>query len=174
VYDEPQRVVEIARRVAANRDVPDASPGFVWMYDVDPQNLPGLVLDASQAQQVGQWTLSTYARPYVLDGYVHDGDSGKGEKSIRFVPEIPRAGQYEIRLAYVPNENRATNTPVTITTPRGSTTVRVNQRTAPEIDRLFHSLGTFELPAGRQTTITVDNTGTDGYVVVDAVQCLPR
>jgi hypothetical protein len=174
VYDEPQRVVEIARRVAVNREVPDASPGLVWMYDVDPRKLPGLVLDASQAQQIGSWMPSTYARPYVLDGYVHDGDTGKGEKSVRFVPDIPRAGKYEIRLAYVSNPNRATNTPVTISTPNGSTTVRVDQRTPPEIDRLFHSLGIFDLPAGKQSTIAVDNAETDGYVVVDAVQLLPQ
>jgi hypothetical protein len=174
VYDEPPRVVEIARRVEAAREWPEISPSLPWYFDVDPRKLPGLVIDAGQAELRGPWVTSTYASPYVLDGYVHDGDEGKGEKSVRFVPDVPRAGRYEIRLAYVPYSNRATNTPVTIATPAGSWTVRVNQRTMPEIDRLFHGLGTYELPAGRKTAILVETAGTDGYVVVDAVQLIEQ
>lgn len=174
VYDEPLRVVEIARRVEAARALPDVSPGLPWFYSIDPRKLPGLVIDASQAEQIGHWSTSTFAEPYVLDGYVHDGNEGKGDKSIRFAPEVPRAGEYEIRLSYVPYKNRASNTPVTITTPAGSRVIHINQQQTPEIDRLFHCLGTFELPAGRKTTIVVDNTGTDGYVVVDAVQLIAK
>jgi hypothetical protein len=172
VYDEPLRLVETARRVEAARALPDVYPDLAWFYSVDPRKLPGLVMDASQAEQIGGWVTSTFAQPYVLDGYLHDGDKDKGEKSIRFVPDVPRAGQYEIRLSYVPYQNRASNTPVTIATPAGSKTIRVNQQQTPEIDGLFHCLGRFELPAGRQTSIVVENAGTDGYVVVDAVQLI--
>ncbi len=174
VYDEPPQLVEIARRVEAALALPDVSPALAWFHNVDPRKLPGLVIDASQAEQIGSWATSTYAEPYVLDGYLHDGDDGKGEKSIRFVPDLPRAGKYEVRLSYVPFKNRASNTPVTITTPAGSKTVRINQQQAPEIDRLFHSLGTFDLPAGRQTLVVVETAGTDGYVVVDALQLIGK
>lgn len=174
VYDEPPRVVEIARRVQAAAALPDVSPGLPWFFNVDPRKLPGLVIDASQAEQVGQWVTSTYAEPYVLDGYVHDGDEDKGGKSIRFVPEVPRAGKYEIRLSYVPYKNRARNVPVTITTPAGAQTVRIDQQRIPEIERLFHSLGIFELPAGTGTSVVVTTADTDGYVVVDALQLVPH
>ena len=50
VYDEPQRLVEIARRAAANMAMPDAVPKLRWLIDVDPEELPGIVLDASQGQ----------------------------------------------------------------------------------------------------------------------------
>ncbi|NLF67838.1 MAG: FAD-dependent oxidoreductase [Candidatus Anammoximicrobium sp.] len=174
VYDEPPPLVETARRVDATLALPDVSPALAWFYNVDPRKLPGLVIDASQAEQVGQWVSSTFAEPYVLDGYVHDGNDGKGEKSIRFVPDVPHAGKYEIRLSYVPYGNRASNTPVTVTTPAGSQTVRINQRQVPAIDRLFHGLGAFDLPAGRQTSVAVETAGTDGYVVVDALQLIER
>lgn len=174
VYDEPPRVVEIARRVEATRALPDVSPDLSWFYSVDPRKLPGLVIDASQAEQIGHWSTSTFAEPYVRDGYLHDGDEGKGEKSVRFFPDVPRAGKYEIRLSYVPYKNRASNTPVTITTPAGSKTICINQQQPPEIDQLFQSLGTFDLPAGPQTTIVVETAGTDGYVVVDALQLIAK
>jgi hypothetical protein len=174
VYDEPPRLVEIARRVQAAAALPDAPPGLPWFFDVDPRKLPGLVMDASQAEQIGGWVASTFAEPYVLDGYLHDGNEGKGRKSIRFVPEVPRAGKYEIRLSYVPYGNRASNVPVTVTTPAGAKTLRIDQQRVPEIDRLFHSIGTFELPAGRGTSVVVETADTDGYVVVDALQLVER
>jgi hypothetical protein len=36
------------------------------------------------------------------------------------------------------------------------------------------SLGRYALPVGHHTTITVTNTDTDGYVVVDGVQLLRK
>ena len=78
-----------------------------------------------------------------------------------------------MRLAYAAETNRATNTPVTIRTSHGEKTVIVNQRRAPEIGGQFHSLGRFELDAGGATSIVISNAGTDGYVVVDAVQIVP-
>ena len=76
-----------------------------------------------------------------------------------------------MRLAYVDHTNRATNTPVTIHTPAGAKTVRINQRKRPPIDGMFRSLGTFALDA--KSAVVVTNAGTDGYVVVDALQLIP-
>ena len=95
-------------------------------------------------------------------------------KSVTFRPRLAKAGRYEVRIAYAAYGNRATNTPVTIHTPRGAKTIRVNQRLTPPIDGLFLSLGTFELGAGDAARIVISNTGTDGYVIVDAVQLLAK
>jgi len=43
----------------------------------------------------------------------------------------------------------------------------------PEIEGLFHSLGRFDLDAGDATSIVISNAGTDGYVIVDAIQIIP-
>jgi len=174
VYDEPQRLVEIARRAEATMANRDDAPALAWMIDVDPRKLPGIVIDAGAVKQVGRWVTSTYARPYVLDGYIHDGNDGKRQKSVVFTPAVAEAGTYEVRIAYVPFTNRATNTPVTITTPQGSKVILVNQRLTPEIDNLFHKLGEFQLPAGRKTNIIIENKDTDGYVVVDAIQLIRK
>jgi hypothetical protein len=187
VYDEPQRVVEIARRAARNRSLPDLNARFPWeTADAPPvemvRGLPltdavnkygGTLLDDTQAEATGDWVESTYSTPFLGDSYLHDGNRDQGEKSLCFRPHVDRAGTYELRLAYTALNNRASNTLVTIRTAAGEQTVRVDQRRAPEIDGLFHSLGRFSLDAGEGTCVTISNLGADGYVVVDALHVLP-
>lgn len=179
VYNEPERLVEAARRTAKHMRLPDSGPGLpwdesvAWVTGVDPKKLPGIVLDDTQAEAVGFWTRSEYSQPFVGSGYLHDGNAEKGNKSLRFTPEIPKAGRYELRLAYLSTPNRATNTPVTIQTGGTSQTVRVNQRVKPAIEGLFQPVGAFVLPGGKSTSIVIGNAGTDGYAVVDAIQLIP-
>ena len=78
-------------------------------------DLPGIVVDDAQAKKVGEWKrLDHPSRPTSAHGYVHDGTTGKGEKTLTFQPDLPEAGKYEVRLAYSPGTNRATNVPVTV------------------------------------------------------------
>ena len=174
VYDEPPRAFEVARRAQHTKHLPDPPIAVPWLpAGLDVRKLPGIVLDSSQAEAEGAWQHSTFAQPYVGDGYLHDGNEGKGEKSLRFPLRVPAAGRYEIRLAYLAYPNRATNTPVTVVGPQGEKTIRVNQRQKAPIDGLWLSLGTFELKPGDDATVVIRNTGTDGYVVADAVQLIP-
>ena len=174
VYDEPQAVVETARRVARTMRLPDEPPELPFAPGVPGRTLPGIVVEHHQARLTGAWTHSAYTGPYVGDGYIHDGNAVKGGRSVTFTAAVPKAGRYELRLAYTAFANRAANVPVTIETPAGTQTVRVNQREKPPIDGLLLPLGTFELAAGAAITVTVSNEGTDGYVVADAIQLIGR
>jgi hypothetical protein len=140
---------------------------------VAARELPGIVVDSSQARAVGTWKHSQYSKRYVGDGYWHDDNTEKGEKTLSFAPELAKAGRYEVRLAYVHAENRATNIPVTIFHADGETVVRVNQREAPVADGRFVSLGQFRFEANGFGYVLVANEGTSGYVTADAVQFLP-
>ncbi len=77
-------------------------------------------------------------------------------------------------VAYTPHGNRATNVPVTVKFSGGTKTVVVNQRKQPPVRNLLLSLGTFEFTAGREGFVEISNTGTDGHVIVDAVQWVPK
>ena len=134
------------------------------------RRLPGVVVDDSQANLTGNWSTSSVNRPYVDAGYRHDGDERNGEKSARFEAKLD-AARAEVRLFYPVNNNRATNVPVTIHHAGGMTEVTVNQRKRPAIDGQAVSLGTFEFNG--PAAVEVSNTGTDGHVIVDAVQWLP-
>ena len=134
------------------------------------RDLPGIVIDDSKAESTGHWSTSTANRPFVDHGYSHDGNDNKGSSSKIFTPMI-EAGRYTIRMSYPPNNNRATNTRVQIQTANGLVTRLVDQTKEPEIDGLWTDLGTYRM--NNDARITIDNTGTDGHVIVDSVQLLP-
>ena len=140
---------------------------------VDPKKLPGLVLDDADAQCRGFDTVSTSVAPFVGSGYRHDGNTDRGKQSATFTPELPAAGSYEVRLAYTPHPNRASNARVTVWHADGLTSTTVNQQKRPPVDGLWVSLGTFRFDKGRSGSVTVSNDRADGFVVVDAVQFLP-
>ena len=120
---------------------------------------------------IGPWENSTWSGRFLGQGYLTDGDTAKGKKSLHCRPVLPKSGSYEIHLAYSAYSNRASNTPVTVQTSSGERTIRLDQRKRPAIGGLFTSLGTFDLD--RNTAeIVISNDGTDGYVIVDGIQFL--
>jgi hypothetical protein len=138
---------------------------------LDPAKLPGLVIDEEQAEKRGNWSKSTSVGGFVGAQYLHDNNAEKGQMSATYRFTIKEPGAYEVRVAYTPNSNRATNVPVTVAHSSGDAQVVVNQKQQPTIDKLFHSLGKFQL--GKDAVVTISNTNTDGYVVIDAVQLVP-
>ena len=127
----------------------------------------GLVIDDTDAQKTGGWTVSTITgAQHAGTGFLHDGNARKGELSVRWTPEIAEPGDYEIELLFPPNVNRATNTPVTIELPgRPPQTVKVNERELGGAK----SLGIFTLARGKSLTVRLSNRDTDGYVVADGI-----
>lgn len=140
---------------------------------LDPAKLPGLVVDDVKAERTGDWTESSSSPGFVGAGYLHDGNERQGEKQVRYTLVAAKAGDYELRLSYTTNPNRATNVPVTIVAGGKERSVEINQRKAPEIDKRFVSLGKVQLSAGEKAVVTISNRGADGYVIADAVQLLP-
>ncbi len=126
----------------------------------------GLILDDADAQKTGEWIASNASPPQAGTGYLHDGNTHKGELSVRWTPDIAEAGDYEIELLFPPNANRATNAPVLIELPgQPAQTVKVNERAAGGAK----ALGKFTLTRGKGLTITLSNGDTDGYVVADGI-----
>jgi hypothetical protein len=137
------------------------------------KDLPGIVVDDTQAKKVGDWKMSQYSGTYVGNGYSHDGDSGKGEKTLTFQPELPAAGKYEVRLAYSAGSNRSKDVPVHILSADGEKTVHVNQQETPPIEGLFVSLGQYQFEKNNQGYVLIANEGTKGHVIADAVLFIP-
>ena len=114
------------------------------------------------------------ACPFVGVSYIHDMKEKKGEKSATFTPDLPRAGEYEVRVSHNTNIRRANGVPITITHANGETLVKINEGEPAPIKRLFRSLGKFEFKRGRAGFVTIRTTGTEGkYVIVDSVQFIP-
>jgi FAD dependent oxidoreductase len=130
--------------------------------------LPGTVVDDSQATYSGEWALSSAGQSHGV-GYRHDQNKDKG-KTATFTTPL-KAGRYEVRLAYSPRSNRATNVPVTVHHGAGTTELKINQQTEPDIAGGLVSLGSFNF--GAEGTVTLGTADTDGHVIADLVQWLP-
>jgi hypothetical protein len=149
------------------------NPNLVPFIVTDKSKLPGIVMDETEAELVGEWHYSTHTPPYVGLGYLHDNKTAKGEKSVTFTPDLPKAGIYEVRLSHCYNIRRSTNTQITIKHADGEKKLRINQQEIPEHRKLFRTLGSFRFEAGKKGWVSVGTDGTDGkYVIADAVQFL--
>ncbi|MFO0880955.1 MAG: DUF1553 domain-containing protein [Gemmataceae bacterium] len=163
-------VAALQKKIAAlkGKSPPGKPRGVVTLA-----SLPGIVVDDTKARKVGTWKESRYSGQYVGDGYVHDENADKGERTITFQPAIPKTGKYEVRLAYVPGSNRAPKVPVTIFSADGEKTVSIDQRRAPDIDGHFVSLGQHTFEKSGQGFVLIANEGTTGHVIADAVVFIP-
>jgi FAD dependent oxidoreductase len=164
---------KLRARLLADKQVldwtgPDRAAGPFAKF-IDPKSLPGVVLDDADATMMGHWVEAGTIAWRVGKGYRHDSNAEKGELAAVFTPSLPSAGDYEIILLNVPNPNRASNVPVTVSVAgQPAKTFKVDQKSKGEI-----SLGKFKLPAGKTTTVTVSNKDTDGHVILDGVQFKP-
>lgn len=140
---------------------------------VASSSLPGVVVDDVEARRVGSWKESSHTRPFVDAGYIHDENQGRGEKSLTFEPVDLPPGNYELRVSYSFSGNRSSKVLLTIFHADGETTVGVNQRTKPEIDGLWDSLGRYRFEPGGQAFVMLSNEGADGHVIGDAIHFLP-
>lgn len=139
---------------------------------IDPKTLKGIVADDSQAEKTGDWIASSSTRGFIGTGYIHDGDKEKGAKKVRFTVPIEKAGTYEVRMSYTPYGNRATNVPVTVIAGGERHAVKINEKENPPLEQGFISLGKHAYKAGETAVIEISNEGTDGHVIVDAVQMI--
>jgi len=141
---------------------------------IDATKLEGVVVDDANAKLTGNWSESTSLRPWTGAGYRHDSNARDGKATARFEARLPRAGRYEVRLAYTRNDNRASRVAVTIHHQGGEKIIPVNQKLKPPIDDLFVSLGVFDFTTDKPAVVAVSNKDADGHVVIDAVQWLPK
>jgi Protein of unknown function (DUF1553)/Protein of unknown function (DUF1549)/Planctomycete cytochrome C len=137
-----------------------------------PTDANGYVVDNLDAKFVGQWTYSSSVARFVGESYLHDQNSGKGEKTATFEPKDLPPGTYRVRISYSASDNRAANTKVVVFSAGGEETHRINQQQKPPIDDLWYELGTYRFEANGQAFVIISNEDTDGHVIADAIQFL--
>ncbi|MES2476513.1 MAG: FAD-dependent oxidoreductase [Verrucomicrobiota bacterium] len=128
----------------------------------------GIVVDTEDTTGVvttGTWTASSATAGFNGLSYLHDGNEGRGQKSVRFTPVIPATGNYRVALRWAANTNRATTIPVAITHSGGVANTTVNQQSN---GATWYNLGVYSFTAGTTGNLLLTNTGVNGYVIADA------
>ncbi len=177
----------IAAAMAADRDVAVQSlpyqdlklrllaHGQVLTLPEAYQPLEGTVLDDSDAILEGTWNTSTNFSPFVGEGYRYTGSAytpndGSATATFRFT--APEAGIYQLNMAYSPHETRATEVPLNVTSGPHVIDFSIDQTEALPPGSVVREIGTVELVADQESTITVGSTGTTGFVILDAIQLI--
>ncbi len=133
---------------------------------IDPAKISGLVIDDTKAKKTGGWTEGTGLPKFVGSHYLYGGKKGA---TIRFEFAAPAPGQHQIMIAYQAHENRSDKVSVEVKTGDDVVTKIVNMQTAPPVDDLFLSLGTFDLKLGEDCAVTLSADGS-GNVHADAIR----
>ncbi|MET0262486.1 MAG: hypothetical protein ABW223_06285 [Rariglobus sp.] len=101
--------------------------------------------------------------------HLDDGDTGKGTKTALFTPTFPATSTYLVSVNWTPAPDRASNTPIDVLHAGGIAPFTVSQKTGGA----WHPLGVFTFGPGGSHGVFIDNTATDGRVIVDAVKFTP-
>ncbi|MFC1758356.1 DUF1553 domain-containing protein [Planctomycetota bacterium] len=136
---------------------------FTWISET---------VDTDSAELIGEWTESTSMKGFVGKNYLHDGNRGKGKKRIVYSLDLPPQ-RFELQASYTPGTNRTTNATFRVHHAGGTTDVAVNQKRDPAIEGQFTSLGSYEFSAEQKGKIELVTTGTNGYVIADAIRWIP-
>lgn len=165
---------KLKARLEADKQTLDfESPPAAEKVSLTKEKLGGIVVDDGEAVLIGFEAIGHTSSPFVGPGYRHDGDEGKGQQRARFQADIPKTGKYKVSITYSINANRATNVPVIVNHADGSNKVIVNQRKKAPINGALYPLGVFRFDKGKAGFVEISNEGTDGHVIVDAVQWMP-
>ena len=135
---------------------------------MDPAKLQGIVVDDKQAKLVGPWTPGTGLKDYVGYSYLYCGGGRKA--SATFKLKAKDSARYQIQLYTQSHKNRATNTPVMISSGTYRKATKINQR--QNRPKPVATVDEIDLKAGAEVQVTITTDGVDGNVHVDAVRLL--
>jgi hypothetical protein len=117
---------------------------------------------------VGNWTSSTYTAGFYGTDYLHDGNIDKGALSVKYMPNV--TGSFFIDVRWTDGANRASNVPITVHSTTGTTTFTINQQVNGGV---WNRLATTPFVLDPQSYIIIETTGTNGFVIADAVRLTP-
>ncbi|MFI4876107.1 MAG: FAD-dependent oxidoreductase, partial [Blastopirellula sp. JB062] len=165
------RRVDLTSEIEIPQDIPALAGPYGPPTGLDPAKLAGSVVDDVEAERIGEWTSGAGLKGYVGYGYLYASSDSGG--AVRFATEAPAAGNYEIRLAYQPHQNRGVSVPVLIETKTDRLETKIDQRKNPPLEDGFVSLGKLKLDKGEVVTVVVATAGAGGVVHADAIQLVP-
>lgn len=134
-------------------------------------SLTGIVIDDREAKFTGKWTEGAGLKMFVEDGYHY---ASPGDVEARYKIEVPKDGDYEVRVSHQPHANRSTKTPISVISADGEKTVMVNQSVAPPLAKGFYTLGVYRFEKGRAGAVVISGKGADGNIHADAVQVIEQ
>jgi hypothetical protein len=128
--------------------------------------------DSDGVTLTGTWSVSSAGGGFLGENYLHDNNTGKGSKSVLYDADIGTNGQYFVYARWTKGNTNATNANISVGSGnKVNKTFSINQRTTGGSGWVL--LGKFNFKAATDAFVRIDNDGTTGRVVADAVRFLP-
>ncbi|TYP76731.1 cellulase (glycosyl hydrolase family 5) [Paenibacillus methanolicus] len=127
--------------------------------------------DSTGVTITGAWTPSSFSSQRIGADYLHDDNTAKGSSSVTYTPYIGAAGTYKVFLYWSDGTTRATNVPVKVNHAGGQASITVNQQLN---GGQWNFLGSYQFNPGTTGNVVISNTGTNGFVIADAVKFEPQ
>lgn len=141
---------------------------------LDPNLFEGVVMDDSELDlHEDVWAHSTSQGPFLKYNYRFITATPGGTEEAVFAPELEK-GKYEVQIMYAASENRTKAADVTVSDKKGGHKYLVDMTVRPEVEGLWHSLGTFVHDPRNPIKVTFTNKGQGGIVVVDGVRFIKK
>lgn len=150
---------------------------------IEVKTLPGIVLDDTTAKLTGDWSRSKNFKPHIGNGYVFSGNNeatsdatvnSDETATATFQFKVPKSGEYRLSMAYSAHNTRSTDVTLIVVNGSHNKLFTVNQTQPLPKGQHFKLVGKIQLQSGIETTITINNGQTSGFVIVDALQLLPN
>jgi hypothetical protein len=132
--------------------------------------------DASYVQKTGDWQQDNKAAGRFGPSLLRDDSRGGAPKSVRFTPEVRKAGPYQV-YAYFPKvADASAQAAITLhngTRPKEIILRRESLQVEGQTAGAWVPLGEYTMAAGSKGYVEISNKGADGVVVADAVLFVP-
>lgn len=126
--------------------------------------------DAADIDLKGSWTLEK--RGGYGPTFLADTSNSQTPKSVRFIPEILKEGNYEIYTYYPKLPNGASTTPIIVFDGKQQTEKTIDKSKVEVIGQTsgeWVSLGKYNLNKGKNAYVEISNKNADGVIVADAI-----
>lgn len=129
-------------------------------------------LDTTGVTITGAWDESGATPGFFGPNYLHNQGDGNGSKSVRFTPDLPAAGEYDVYLRWTSHSNRSKTVPVDVISAEGTSTIVVDQQ---KNGSTWFLLKRAQFSSGKNGSVVVRTTGTTSgtYVIADAARWVP-
>ncbi|MEZ6057794.1 MAG: FAD-dependent oxidoreductase [Planctomycetaceae bacterium] len=138
---------------------------------LDPKKLEGLVLDDTAAKTSAGWTSGTGLKGYVGHSYLYATQGSNA--TCTWKVEAPAAGEFDVRVAYLPHENRGSKVRVTVKTGGKEQETFLDMRKQATLPNDFASVGKVRVGKGDIIEVTIHAKDCGGNAHADAVQVVP-
>lgn len=143
------------------------------------RSVPEILVDDNDRDRIritGDWSINYDTYSGYASGFLEDNSKGLVDKSVRFIPQVKVAGEYQVYVYFPKLDHGSTNTTFSVFNGDAAiekiisqSDIKVEGQTRGE----WVFLGKYQLPKGEQAYVEVSNKGADNVIAADAVLFIP-